>query len=141
MNLCVFLHFSPIDQFLVWRMSKDLIAPKVFIGCPRCTILCTLHHMLHLSCTLGSLTRPAFVFFRSSNAAPMYLLSNNRYCTGVLLGLALARRTLYPNPFLLSHGVSSAGQIYGVPDQVRWQASLPHLSRRATERRSEDTSR
>ena len=107
----------------------------------RCTILCTLHHMLHLSCTLGSLTRPAFVFFRSSNAAPMYLLSNNRSCTGVLLGLALARRTLYPNPFLLSHGVSSAGQIYGVPDQVRWQASLPHLSRRATERRSEDTSR
>ena len=36
---------------------------------------------------------------------------------------------------------AAAGQIYGVPDQVRWQASLPHLSRRATERRSEDTSR
>ena len=35
---------------------------------------------------------------------------------------------------------AAAGQIYGVPDQVRWQASLPHLSRRATERRSEDTS-
>ena len=36
---------------------------------------------------------------------------------------------------------AAAGQIYGVPDQVRWQASLPHLSRRASERRSEDTSR
>ena len=36
---------------------------------------------------------------------------------------------------------AAAGQIYGVPDQVRWQASLPHLSRRATERRSEDTPR
>ena len=32
-----------------------------------------------------------------------------------------------------------AGQVYGVPDQVRWQASLPHLIRRATERRSETT--
>ena len=28
---------------------------------------------------------------------------------------------------------AAAGQIYGVPDQIRWQASLPHLSRRATE--------
>ena len=36
---------------------------------------------------------------------------------------------------------AAAGQVYGVPDQVSWQASLPHLSRRATERRSEDTSR
>ena len=36
---------------------------------------------------------------------------------------------------------AAAGQMYGVPDQVRWQASLPHLSRRATERRSADTSR
>ena len=36
---------------------------------------------------------------------------------------------------------AAAGQIYGVPDQFRWQASLPHLSRRATERQSEDTSR
>ena len=49
---------------------------------------------------------------------------------------------------------AAAGQIYGVEDQVRWQASLPHLSRRlphlsrrlphlsrrATERRSEVTS-
>ena len=35
---------------------------------------------------------------------------------------------------------AAAGQIYGVPDQVRWQASLPHLARRATERRSEATS-
>ena len=36
---------------------------------------------------------------------------------------------------------AAAGQTYGAPDQVRWEASLPHLSRRATERRSEDTSR
>ena len=35
---------------------------------------------------------------------------------------------------------AAAGQVYGVPDQVRWQASLPNLSRRATERRSEATS-
>ena len=31
---------------------------------------------------------------------------------------------------------AAAGQTHGVPDQVRWQASLPHLARRATERRS-----
>ena len=31
---------------------------------------------------------------------------------------------------------AAAGQSHGVPDQVRWQASLPHLARRATERRS-----
>ena len=36
---------------------------------------------------------------------------------------------------------AAVGQIYGVTDQIRWQASLPHLSRRATERRTEDTSR
>ena len=34
---------------------------------------------------------------------------------------------------------AAAGLIYGAPDQVRWQASLPHLSRRARERRSEAT--
>ena len=34
-----------------------------------------------------------------------------------------------------------AGLTYGIPDRVRWQASLPHLSRRVTERWSEDTSR
>ena len=31
---------------------------------------------------------------------------------------------------------AAVGQIHGVPDQIRWQASLPHLARRATERRS-----
>ena len=31
---------------------------------------------------------------------------------------------------------ATAGQTHDVPDQVRWQASLPHLARRATERRS-----
>ena len=36
---------------------------------------------------------------------------------------------------------AAAGQMYGVPDQVTLQASLPHLSRRATERRLADTSR
>ena len=36
---------------------------------------------------------------------------------------------------------AAMGQTYWVPDQVRWQAGLLHLSRRATERRSEDTSR
>ena len=30
---------------------------------------------------------------------------------------------------------AAAGQAHDVPDQVRWQASLPHLARRATERR------
>ena len=35
---------------------------------------------------------------------------------------------------------AAGGQSHGVPDQIRWQASLPHLSRRATERRSEATS-
>ena len=30
---------------------------------------------------------------------------------------------------------------HSVPDRIRWQASLPHLARRATERRSEATSR
>ena len=31
---------------------------------------------------------------------------------------------------------AAAGQTHDVPDQVRWQASLPHLSRKASERRS-----
>ena len=34
---------------------------------------------------------------------------------------------------------ATGGQTRDVPDQIRWQASLPHLSRRATERRSETT--
>ena len=34
---------------------------------------------------------------------------------------------------------AAGGQTRDVPDQIRWQASLPHLSRRATERRSETT--
>ena len=35
---------------------------------------------------------------------------------------------------------AAGGQSQDVPNQVRWQASLPHLSKRATERRSEATS-
>ena len=54
-----------------------------------------------------SLTRPTFVLFRNLSTAPKYLLSNKRFRTVVLLGLALAWRTLYPNLLLLFRGISS----------------------------------